>query len=248
MWRYEVGAETDVGQVRELNEDAIFAGPVGAAETLLAAVADGMGGHAAGEVASRLAIETLVDTVERQSARRPGERLRQAVLAANRAVWERSAQVAVERGMGTTLTAALFVGAQLEIGHVGDSRAYLFRAGTLRQLTQDHSWVAERVSEGHLTPEEARVHPYRHVITRVLGGDPRVEVDQVSLALQHGDVALLCSDGLTADVDDQMLAARLAAGLPAGETARALVALANARGGVDNISVIVVRATFANHS
>jgi protein phosphatase len=228
---------TDQGRVRGHNEDTLWPRPgtggVAAGDAggeFLAAVADGMGGHIGGEVASRLAIEAAVaaggEAVERLHA-------------ANAAVVGTALDKPRLAGMGTTMTLAIFSPGAVEIGHIGDSRAYLYRDGTLAQLTRDHSLMAEMLASGELTPEQAAVHPFRSVITRALGMESRVVVDRVTRDLLPGDRLLLCSDGLTTMLADAEVAALLSRG-DARSTAVDLVAAANRAGGVDNISVVVV--------
>ena len=177
-----VGAATDVGRVRDGNVDSFLA----------AAVADGMGGHRGGEVASATALEAL------RAAASSGRPLRDAIEEANRAVFTKSVSDPALRGMGTTLTAGtLAAGGTLLIGHVGDSRAYLLRDGELSQVTTDHSLVEELVREGRITASEAAVHPQRSIITRALGPEAKVEIDTFTRRARPGDVYLLCSDGLT---------------------------------------------------
>ena len=222
---------TDTGRKRRHNEDAYVSEPP------LFAVADGMGGAAAGELASGLAAAALKDSQE------PGgggeERVDELIQQANRRVYERQAQDAAASGMGTTMTVALVEDGRVAIGHVGDSRAYLIRGHSLEQLTEDHSLVAELVRSGKLSPEEAEGHPQRSVITRALGTDPDVDVDTFSVETRPGDLFLLCSDGLTSMVDDETILAevdRNRADLVAA--AKALVRAANKGGGEDNITVV----------
>ncbi len=225
-------ARTDTGRRRRRNEDAFVCEPP------LFAIADGMGGAQAGEVASRLAAESL-----RESEQGELSSLEQAVeliQEANRRVYAYSSENASARGMGTTMTVALVDGDRVTIGHVGDSRAYLLRDDELTQLTQDHSLVAELVRSGRLTPEEAETHPRRSVITRALGTDSEVEVDVFSLRAQDRDLFLLCSDGLTSMVTDSAIE-RLLAGARADldDAAKKLIAAANHAGGEDNITVVL---------
>ena len=183
--RIEAGVSTDVGRVRDGNEDAF------AIEPPLYAVADGMGGHRGGEVASQLALQTVVERF------RAGQgSLSDQVQAANRAVYERSATDRKVTGMGTTLTATIVRGDQAHLVHVGDSRAYLLRAGALRQLTEDHTLVNRMLKAGEITEREAAIHPHRNVILRALGQDPDVAIDEQDVGLLEGDRLLLCSDGL----------------------------------------------------
>jgi protein phosphatase len=222
---------SDTGRRRRRNEDAYVLRPP------LFAVADGMGGAQAGEVASRLAAAALTDEPEERP--RGPEAVARLVRSANRRVYERSSEDAAVSGMGTTMTVALVEDGSVTIGHVGDSRAYLVRAGRLEQLTQDHSLVAELVRSGKLTPAEAGAHPQRSVITRALGTDPEVDVDTLRVETRAGDLFLLCSDGLTSMVgDDEILATLEANRHDLDSAARALVALANRGGGEDNITVV----------
>src|SRR5438309_6117180 len=228
--RLRAGGATDVGRVREINEDRFLID-----DARLFAVADGVGGHQAGEVASQAAVETLRDSFTEPTT----EALVEAVEQANRAVWDMAEANAEQRGMGTTLTALALVDEQgeerLAVVNVGDSRAYLFQQNELEQLTEDHSLVEQLVREGQLTPEEAHVHPQRSIITRALGLDPDVEVDNWELAPAAGDRILLCSDGLTNEVSDDRIASVLRRLADPDDAARELVRLAKANGGNDNI-------------
>ncbi len=227
--RIRAGAATDIGLVREGNEDAYLS------EEPLFAVADGMGGHRGGEVASRIAIDTL------EAMFRRGEGgLSEQVQEANRAVFERSVLDRSVAGMGTTLTAAMIEGARARLAHVGDSRAYLLRDGELRLLTEDHTLVQRMVQQGEITPEEAERHPQRSVITRVLGVEPSVPVDEVVIDLRAGDRLLVCSDGLTSMLGDDEIAGLLRAEPDPQRAADALIRAANDAGGVDNTTVIVI--------
>ncbi len=224
---------TDTGRRRLRNEDAFICEPP------LFAVADGMGGARAGEVAAGLAAAALE---EAGSETRGAEGVAALIVEANRRIWERSRNDPRTAGMGTTVTAALVdasTGA-VAIGHVGDSRAYLLRDGTLEQLTTDHSLVAELVESGVLTPEEAERHPQRSAITRALGTEPTVEVDAFTMQAEPGDLFLVCSDGLSAMISDDAVSSAIttADGDPE-RAADALVAAANARGGEDNITVVL---------
>ncbi|HEY4409164.1 MAG TPA: Stp1/IreP family PP2C-type Ser/Thr phosphatase [Acidimicrobiia bacterium] len=227
------GARTDVGRGRPENEDSILVDDAGG----LWAVADGMGGHRAGEVASATAIETL------QDAYRAGTPLAEAVEEANAAVFSKAADDDALRGMGTTLTAvALEGGATALLGHVGDSRAYILRDGAVTQVTDDHSLVEQLVREGRLSPEEAHTHPQRAIITRALGVDAHVEVDTYRVDLQPGDRLLICSDGLTNMLSDDTIAATLRRHPDPQQAADTLVDMANQAGGDDNITVVVLDA------
>src|SRR5580700_9091273 len=226
-------AITDTGLQRRANEDSMLA------RSPLFVVADGMGGARAGEVASRLAIESfqhgLEDTTDAEGS------LAAHAQAANVSIHERSQADAEHAGMGTTLT-AVYVGAEeVAIAHVGDSRAYCLRDGALLRLTDDHSLVDELVRQGRLTPEEAVEHPQRSVITRALGPEGTVDVDTRTFRARAGDVYLLCSDGLTTMVEEAQLAAVLLAHPRLSDAGEALIAAANEAGGRDNITVVLLR-------
>ncbi|MCB0877249.1 MAG: Stp1/IreP family PP2C-type Ser/Thr phosphatase, partial [Solirubrobacterales bacterium] len=188
---------TDTGRQREANEDSYFS------RAPLFAVADGMGGAQAGEVASRMAVEAF-ERVDEVSAP-PEEVLRHAAEEANREIFELAHRDASRSGMGTTLTAALLHGDEISFGHVGDSRAYVFREGKLKQITNDHSLVEELRRQGKLTRDQAAEHPQRSVITRALGPEPAVDVDTMTFSARPGDVFLLCSDGLTGMVPNEQI-------------------------------------------
>jgi protein phosphatase len=221
---------SDTGRKRRRNEDAFVCEPP------LFAVADGMGGAQAGELASRLAAAALREDAGESTGE---EKVTELIQAANRRVYERSSSDESAQGMGTTMTVALVEDGYVRIGHVGDSRAYRIRAGTLEQLTEDHSLVAELVRSGKLAPEEADTHPQRSVITRALGTDPDVDVDTLSIDARTGDLFLLCSDGLTSMVaDDAILAVVERHRRDVARAARELVAAANRSGGEDNITVV----------
>ena len=223
---------TDTGRQREANEDSYFArGP-------LYAVADGMGGAQAGEVASRIAAEAF-EPAERGSEA-PETFLRSVVQSANSQIHTLSQKDASRSGMGTTLTAALVEGDEISIGHVGDSRAYLYRDGELKLLTSDHSLVEELRRQGRLTEEEAETHPQRSIITRALGPEAEVEVDTLTASARPGDVYLICSDGLTTMVKDARIMEILADSSSLDEATTWLVNEANEAGGRDNITVVLV--------
>jgi PPM family protein phosphatase len=247
----EFGACTDVGQLRQNNEDSMRAAP----ELDLFVLSDGMGGHASGEVASRIAAETVVahcrDAESNPSLEFVGERvsgasetsnrLASAVRTANRAVYEAAQQAPERHGMGATLVALRFIGDRVSLAHAGDSRAYLLRAGELRQLTEDHSFVAEQVRRGIITAEEANGSPLQNALLRALGVDPEVEVDLEEHVALDGDVFVLCSDGLTNELSNAQIAAVLEKHHDEHAAAERLVALANQAGGHDNVTVFVVR-------
>jgi serine/threonine protein phosphatase PrpC len=228
----QVAGLTDPGRVRRRNEDSFVCDPP------LFAVADGMGGAQAGEIASRLAASALHEYHEADSLD-PEARLRSIIQEANRRIYARASTDPHASGMGTTITAALVSGARVSVGHVGDSRAYLFRDDMLEQLTEDHSLVADLVRSGRLTPEEAEVHPQRSVITRALGTDAAVTVDSFSVEAKAGDVYLLCSDGLTTMLGSDPVRKALAETSSLEEAARRLIGEANAAGGEDNVTVVL---------
>jgi protein phosphatase len=232
------GAASDVGRIRQQNEDSFIADP------RLFVVADGMGGHNAGEVASAIAVRTMLDAAG--DGFTDHETFVAAVRAANAAIHDAADGLSEQRGMGTTLTAVapLRLGAgeppALSITNVGDSRTYVFRDGELRQLSVDHSYVQELLSEGLVTAEEARVHPRRNIVTRALGIDGSVSPDAWVIPLVVGDRFLLCSDGLVDEVTDADIAAVLRSVTDPNRAASELVAAANRNGGRDNVTVIVV--------
>ena len=229
------GASTDVGMVRQQNEDSYLA------EENLYVVADGMGGHNAGEVASALAVTTL------KAGARTGidsvERFRELVQQANTAIYTASLDDSTQSGMGTTLTALSIVAGEeprVLVANVGDARTYMWRNSALTRLSVDHSYVQELVNEGIITPEEARVHPRRNIVTRALGIDRSVVVDVFSHLVRTGDRIVLCSDGLVDEVSDADIAVVLGQHSDPQDTAEALVMVANTAGGRDNTTVIVI--------
>ncbi len=242
----KVSLKTDIGLVRQTNQDSVFAESFGSDEWAggrihLFAVADGMGGYRAGEVASRLALETIREEVAR--AVETGEpldaALEAAMSAANRRVVKRGLEDPECAGMGTTVTVALVSGGLLHLGHVGDSRAYLIRGGRLEQVTRDHSLVAELVRNGDLTEAEAQVHPQRNILTQAFGSDLRVKADITTRHLADGDLIMLCTDGLTGAVTGTEIEATIAHAPNLDEAAERLVAMANERGGYDNVTVLL---------
>jgi serine/threonine protein phosphatase PrpC len=245
-------AVTDVGRKRKGNEDSLFVN----AEQSLFVVADGMGGHAAGEVASRLAVEAINEFVcltgDDEEITWPfgldetisydGNRLKTAIRFANRKVLEATKEKSEYEGMATTVAAVLVDGDVANLGHVGDSRIYLLRDSQISQLTTDHSWVNEQIVGGMIAPDQARSHPLRNVVTRALGGKNDLQVDMRVHKIEPGDMLLLCSDGLTTMMADDEIARVVAeAKGDVEKAARGLVASANARGGEDNITVVMLR-------
>jgi protein phosphatase len=232
--------KTDIGLRREANQDHFVVDDA----LGLYAVADGMGGHAAGEVASQIAIEALSEVVRSNGVPETtddAERsLTRALREGNRRIFESVLEREDWRGMGTTIVALLEVGEHALIGHVGDSRAYLLRDGRLERLTEDHSWVSEQVRLGLLTSEEAARHPMRNIVTRALGNREDVEVEVRAQTLRPGDVILLCSDGLNSMLfDDEILEALRSHARDPRAACEDLIDRANARGGEDNVTVIV---------
>jgi serine/threonine protein phosphatase PrpC len=224
-----VGVTSDIGQVREVNEDSyLVIDP-------LYAVADGMGGHRGGEVASNLALQT----VQKLFTERNGT-LTEQVEQANRAVFERSQEDRAVSGMGTTLTAALIEGEKVRLAHVGDSRAYLFRDGKLQLLTEDHTLVRRMVVEGEISESEAENHPHRSILTRALGVDGNVQVDERIEEMRPRDRLLLCTDGLTGMVSDDQIVSILQEVQDPQEAVDRLVRAANRAGGIDNITAVVI--------
>jgi protein phosphatase len=225
--------KTDPGRKRRRNEDSYVCEPP------LFAVADGMGGAQAGEVASQLAAAALREGDRSEGVAR--DRVVALIQEANRRVWQRANEDASASGMGTTVTAALVEpDGSVTFGHVGDSRAYMLRGESLEQLTDDHSLVAELVRRGELSPQEAESHPQRSVITRALGTDPDVDVDTFEVKAVAGDVFLICSDGLSTMVDAETLRSTLAQNrADLDSAAKALVAAANRGGGEDNITAVL---------
>ena len=228
---------TDIGVQRRgsVNQDAVMAAEVPGAQ--LFAVADGMGGHAAGELAAQLALEAFARVLGRQRGPLP-QRMIYAAESANQAVYRRA--VGELSGMGTTLLAAVVSRGALYLAHVGDSRAYLMRGDALFRLTDDHSWVADQLRAGELTPEQARTHRWRNVVSNALGGEDQVRLELLNIPLEAGDRLLLCTDGLYGPVSEQKLLTVLSLPRTPQQLTRTLIDLANQAGGPDNISVAVV--------
>jgi protein phosphatase len=239
-------ARSDVGLRRSANEDCYALSP----ELGLFLVADGMGGHTAGQVASELAADGTVKALARvcQSEAPLTEKLRYCVAAANHEIFATAQAKPEFAGMGTTLVAVLAGTGRIALAHVGDSRAYLIRAGRIRQLTDDHSLVAELVRRREISASAARGHPHRHVLTRALGVRRSVQPDLAELTPATGDLVVLCSDGLTTHVRDEEIAAVATEDGDLEASCARLVELANARGGEDNITVAIVRCDRADHT
>jgi len=225
---------SDIGRIRTHNEDAVLLSPP------LFAVADGLGGHHAGEIASSIAIEALL---AHMPGRVDAKALGRAVRVANKAVIEAAEAGEGRSGMGTTLTAAMIEGTSISIAHVGDSRAYLYHNTILERITQDHSMVADLVRQGLLTEEQSRHHPNRSIITRALGSDPNMYADVYEVDAHPGDRLLLCTDGLSGMLTDVVIADILSLYPDPEAAVKALIDAANAAGGQDNISLVVVDVT-----
>lgn len=252
MLRARACGLSDVGILRSHNEDCFEIDP----EHQMFVVADGMGGHSHGEIASRIAVQAIREYVARSNASdargdtpfdggssggpRSG-RLKQAIRLAHDRVLKAIRQDGSLHGMGTTVVGLLLDGDKATVAHVGDSRAYRVRDGRLELLTQDHTWVNEQVIAGFLSEEQARVHPLKNVVTRALGGDSDVDVDVRDWPVENGDLFLLCSDGLTTMLSDAEILERLRSANRLEEACGRLVRDANARGGFDNISVVLLR-------
>lgn len=248
MIELRVSGLTDVGRARKHNEDCYEIDR----DRLLFVVADGMGGHSHGEVASRIAVDTIRDFIQRDAdpstdggisdgpLREHSLQLRRAVRLAHDQVLDAIHQDGALQGMGTTVVGILVRERTAALAHVGDSRAYRVRHGELRQLTQDHTWVHEQVKAGYLSEEQARHHPLKNVVTRALGSDKEVLVDLQELEVEPGDLYLICSDGLTTMLDDTEILRIVMSGGSLDETCSRLISEANARGGLDNVTVILI--------
>jgi protein phosphatase len=235
----QASAATDVGMRRRVNEDRYALVP----DLGLYLVADGMGGHRAGQMASQLAAEVAVRTAQalEGAALSLSEKLRQVVACANREIFTTAKANSEFEGMGTTLVAILASEGRLALAHVGDSRAYLVREGAIRPLTADHSLVAELVRRREITQEDAREHPHRHVLTCAVGVRPQVEGDLIEMTPQDGDVFAMFSDGLTNHLRDEEIGLAITNTTDLQEASDGLVGMANDRGGDDNITVVLVR-------
>lgn len=234
--KLRAAARSDVGRRRRANEDAYALSP----RLGLFLVADGMGGHSAGQLASRLAARSVVDALEGLGSLPPVEALRRSVARANREIFDAAEAKPELQGMGTTVVALLARAGRVALAHVGDSRAYLVRSGVARQLTRDHTVVAELVRRRQLGTDRAEAHPQRHVLTRALGVRRRVAADTAELCPRAGDVLVLCSDGLTEHLGDAEIAGIAGSGAALQTRCRRLIELANERGGDDNITVALV--------
>ena len=244
--QFQIATRSDIGLVRQGNEDNLYVAGEDMdldGEGVLVGVADGMGGHNAGEVASQVAVETLNTYYSTKLPElSPEERLAETIRRANDRIIEMSNNSLDLQGLGTTLTALLLKGAHAYVGHVGDCRVYLWRKGQLLQITQDHSLVQEAVREGILTPEQARVHPQRNIITRALGTQDTMDVDTLKMDVQPGDFFLLSSDGLHGLLEDSEIEEIIRLGNGSVEQiSEELIHTALEEGGTDNVTVVLVK-------
>ncbi len=248
---FEIGARTDVGMRRQNNEDSFALVP----QLNLCVLSDGMGGEAAGELASKIAVETISGCLrgavmenqkvvygdQNAQVSEATNQLASAIRLSNRAIWEEGQKHASHRGMGATVVGAWLHGSVMSIAHVGDSRIYLLRSGEMQQLTQDHSLVMEQVRRGFITLEEAEKSDMQNIIVRALGAEDKVQVDMDEVFLMTGDHVVLCSDGLTKMVNDEGIAQIVTEAAASQDAADRLVQAANDNGGEDNVTVIVVK-------
>lgn len=232
-------AKTHKGNIRRTNEDSIYAPSDGSG--FFAVVADGMGGHNAGEVASKIAVETIISAFSELKPQdvSSGD-IKRVLTQANSNVWQDAEQNRIRRGMGSTVTLAVFKEGKALLGHVGDSRAYLYRDGALSQITKDHSYVQMLLDNGYISKEEAAYHPQKNIITRAVGTEAEVEADVYTIRLKVSDIVLLCTDGLNTCVDDEKIAQIIGEGI--GNAADRLVEAALEGGGSDNVSVVLAMA------
>ncbi|EOD01319.1 Stp1/IreP family PP2C-type Ser/Thr phosphatase [Caldisalinibacter kiritimatiensis] len=239
-----VGASTDVGKIREINQDAYYCSDV--EEFPLFIIADGMGGHNAGEVASAIAVDSVKQIFNsKKNIFKNGETevskfIKLALIEANTKIYNKAKEIEDCKGMGTTITLAYILDNHIHIGHIGDSRAYLLTDGELIQLTQDHSLVAELVRNGSISEEEAENHPQKNIITRALGTDENIEVDIITREVKENDKILLCTDGLTNMVCDEKIKEVLVNTDDLQNASDTLVNIANESGGYDNTTVILI--------
>lgn len=240
----EIGACSHRGKVREINEDAYY---IPLDKSNLFIVADGMGGHNAGEVASNGAVKSIKEFMDRhidqwieQGEETVFEVLREAILEANKDIFDKANSEEAYKGMGTTLTVVLIL-SKVYIGHVGDSRAYLIQNNQMTQITKDHSLVAELIRNGSITEKEARTHPQRNVITRALGTAENLNIDLYTLGFSKDDIILLCTDGLSNFVEMDEIKDRFSNCEKVQQACEDLVALANERGGHDNITIVAIK-------
>lgn len=240
----EVGVKTDIGKVREINQDAYY---ISADEGPLFIVADGMGGHKAGEIASNMAVDIISSDLGKDmnflelDDKEIQNRIKQSIGKANQEIYKKSLEDECFAGMGTTVTLIYIKGKKVFIGHVGDSRAYLFRENTLAQLTEDHSLVEELIRNGSISREEAKLHPQRNIITRAVGTSPDIEADLIVKEKSKDDIFLLCTDGLTNMLEDEEIREHLLSKEDMQKVCENLVEFANNKGGYDNITVVAIK-------
>lgn len=232
---------TNIGRKRKLNQDYVYSSeqPVGNLRNLFL-VADGMGGHNAGDYASRVAVETIVEKIADSSENEPMRIFDSAIRTANACLREQAEALPELEGMGTTVVAATYDGSRLYVANVGDSRLYVVNRSEIRQITRDHSWVEEMVQRGGLGREEARNHPDKNIITRAVGAEDIVRPDFFNVQIEDGDMVLMCTDGLTNMLEDEEIRMILESARDVVEGAQELVNAANENGGRDNISVILI--------
>ena len=233
---------TDIGMVREMNQDYVFCydNPIGSLSNLFL-VADGMGGHQAGDYASRCCVETVANCTKNSKAKSPIGILEEAIQEGNMAVFRHAENDPSLYGMGTTLVAATIVGRELYIANIGDSRAYLIHKDKIKQITEDHSWVEEMVRLGELERKEARTHKNKNVITRAIGTSAIVQADFFELTVKEGDILLMCPDGLTNMLEDDDICDIIKEKQTVVDMGKELVRAANANGGKDNIGIVLVQ-------
>ena len=233
---------SDTGLMRKNNQDCVFTSDLPMGDLLnVFIVADGMGGHAAGEMASRTAVNTMIDSIKASNENNPSISLKNAVLKANKAVYELSVEETLTEGMGTTVVACTFIENVVQAVNVGDSRMYVITPREIKQITVDHSLVEEMIRRGGLSREKARSHPEKNVITRAVGIKPDVEPDIFSHILESGDTVMLCTDGLTNMVTDERIRQIVSGSPDVASAAEKLINEANENGGLDNISVVLIR-------
>lgn len=234
----KIKESTHVGMIREINEDSILT--LKSKDYCLLIIADGMGGHTGGEIASSTAVNSIKEFIEKgfETYKDKEELIRESILDANKKIYKSALNSPDLKGMGTTITMALIIGENVYIGHVGDSRAYILKGEVLAQITEDHSYINELLKKGAITEEEAKVHPMKNLITRAVGTDKYIVIDTYKDYILEEDTLIMCSDGLTRHVSDEEIQKVIK---EKGLETNFLVELANARGGADNISVIVAR-------
>ncbi|MBR5156413.1 MAG: Stp1/IreP family PP2C-type Ser/Thr phosphatase [Clostridia bacterium] len=242
-----IGASTDLGKTRPINEDNYYVSEyVSRPGVIYAMVADGMGGHNAGETASEAAVNGVSDYINRYyTTEVPQEQIKDMLIGAinsvNKAIYTEAQDNAKFYGMGTTLTACFYYAGRVTVAHVGDSRAYVLRDDLMHKITSDHSLVAELLANGQITPEQARNHPQKNVITRAVGTDPHIEIDIYEFDVQEGDIILLCTDGLSNMLSDKEMQTLISENKKMEDAAEKLVSAANDKGGFDNITAVLLQ-------